>query len=117
MYRAKLLQRLAEGDQKVGLLPHHRETGRHHANHRLRPVVCGEGHAEHVSTGEALLPEFVAQHDDRAVAAEVFLGVYARPSAGWTPSARKTSAETANPSILSWPLTMMARPDGPTMPR
>ena len=73
-YRAKLLQRLAEGDQKVGLLPHHRETGRHHTNHRLRPVVCGEGHAEHVSTGEALLPEFVAQHDDRAVAAEVFLG-------------------------------------------
>ena len=72
---AKLLQRLTVWNQEVGFLTDDREAGRHHADHRSGPAIGGERHVEHVlAAAKASLPEFVAQHDDRAVATEILLG-------------------------------------------
>ena len=45
---------------------------RHHADDRADPAVGGQRQVEHIaSAAQALLPEFVAQHDHRLVAAEI----------------------------------------------
>ena len=115
---AELLHRLTVWNEEVGLLTDEGEAGRHHADDRPGAVDGGERHVEHVpAAAKTSLPEFVAQHDDR-VRRSLPRRVYARPSAGWTPSARKTSDETVSPDTsIGWPLMTMATPAGPTIPR
>ena len=44
--------------------------------------------------------------------------VYARPCAGWTPSAANTSADNVRPETFEgWPSTIRTRLAGPTIPR
>ena len=74
-HRAKLLQRLPVWNQEVGLLTDDREAGRHDADHRPGTVSGRERQVEDVpAAAKASLPELVAQHDDRVVATEIFLG-------------------------------------------
>ena len=117
--RAQLLQRLPVGNQEIGLLADDREAGRHHADHRPRAVIGRQRHAEHIARpAKSPLPEFVTQHDDRVVAAEVFLG-------GVGAAERRLDAQRAKDvgrdgearqPRYGWPLTIMVMPAGPTIP-
>ena len=109
LHGAKLLQRLTVRNQEVGFLADDREAGRHHADHRSGPAVGGERHVEHVrAAAKASLPEFVAQHDDRAVAAEILLGRVGAAERRLDAERAKDVGRDGEPAIRTgWPLTIM----------
>ena len=101
--RPQLLERFAVRRQEVRLLADDREAGRHHANHRPRTVVGGQGHPQHVGPAAELpLPELVGENDQRVVAAEVFLGGIAAAECGLDPQRAEERSRERQSGGLEW---------------